>query len=67
MLYVDGTISSLSGPSSGAAIQNGYATTVTAATKTPAHTVIDAANRRGLILRTLAPSSPWTIAHHTRA
>ena len=31
MLYVDGTISSLSGPSSGAAIQDGYATTVTAA------------------------------------
>jgi hypothetical protein len=31
MLYVDGSISSLSGPSSGAAIQDGYATTVTAA------------------------------------
>jgi hypothetical protein len=31
MLYVDGNITSLSGPSSGAAIQNGYANTVTAA------------------------------------
>lgn len=31
MLYVDGNISSLSGPSSGAAVQDGYATTVTAA------------------------------------
>ncbi len=31
MLYVDGSITSLSGPSSGAAIQDGYATTVTAA------------------------------------
>jgi Tfp pilus assembly protein PilX len=31
MLYVDGTITSLSGPSSGAAIQNGAAVTVTAA------------------------------------
>lgn len=30
MVYVDGSISSLSGPSSGAAIQDGYATTVTA-------------------------------------
>jgi hypothetical protein len=31
MLYVDGSISSLSGPSSGAAVQDGYAATVTAA------------------------------------
>src|SRR5579863_9837317 len=31
MLYVDGNISSLSGPSSGPAVQDGYATTVTAA------------------------------------
>lgn len=31
MLYVDGNISALSGPSSGAAIQDGYGTTVTAA------------------------------------
>ena len=31
MLYVDGNITSLSGPSSGAAIQDGYGTTVTAA------------------------------------
>jgi len=31
MLYVDGSISSLSGPSSGAAVQDGYATSVTAA------------------------------------
>lgn len=31
MLYVDGNISSLSGPSSGAAIQDGYASTITAA------------------------------------
>jgi Tfp pilus assembly protein PilX len=31
MLYVDGNISSLSGPSSGAAIQDGFATTVAAA------------------------------------
>lgn len=31
MLYVDGNISSLSGPSSGAAIQDGYGTTVAAA------------------------------------
>lgn len=30
MLYVDGNITSFSGPSSGAAIQDGYATTVTA-------------------------------------
>jgi hypothetical protein len=30
MLYVDGSISSLSGPSSGAAVQDGYGTTVTA-------------------------------------
>ncbi len=31
MLYVDGNVTSLSGPSSGAAVQDGYATTVTAA------------------------------------
>lgn len=31
MLYVDGSISSLSGPSSGAAIQDGYSTNITAA------------------------------------
>ena len=31
MLYVDGNITSLSGPSSGAAVQDGYGTTVTAA------------------------------------
>jgi hypothetical protein len=31
MLYVDGNISALTGPSSGAAIQDGFATTVTAA------------------------------------
>jgi hypothetical protein len=31
MLYVDGSITSLSGPSSGAAVQDGYGTTITAA------------------------------------